>query len=107
MRSDADLFSSADRVAIVASDSINTVGEVELATRARRQLWLDASAGQIGLIFIMLGTVPGTGRALYGECQAVGDNGEQEQDQHDEFYSSDLKTRRCQNIGVCEAPDYD
>ena len=43
----SDLFPSADCVAIVVSDSINTVGEVELTARARWQLWLDASAGQI------------------------------------------------------------
>ena len=51
-------------------------------------------------------TVPGTGRSLYGECQAVGDEREEEEDEHDQFYSSNLKARVCLNIAVCQAPSY-
>ena len=39
----SDLFPSADCVAIVPGHSINTVGQIQLATRPGRQLWLDAS----------------------------------------------------------------
>ena len=39
----SDLFPRADCVAIVPGHSINTVGQIQLATRPGRQLWLDAS----------------------------------------------------------------
>ena len=71
----SDLFPSADCVAIVVSDSINTVGEVELTARARWQLWLDASAGQILCLIFRLETntiVHSTWHRLESQCWVSG-----------------------------------
>ena len=68
-----DLFSSTDSIAVVECDSLYTVWEVELTTRARWELWLAASAGHTNIfsqnIFIANQDLAQAGDSMESERQ--------------------------------------